>query len=104
MKVYHGKRVSKVGGQPAYVDGRPLKHVVRHSPDGFQWGYGGSGPSDLALSILTDCLGKELAEKYYQKFKWDFVAKFGDEWEVKEEEIREWLATVEPVRRLGGRG
>ncbi|MBW2561380.1 MAG: hypothetical protein JRE40_11065 [Deltaproteobacteria bacterium] len=95
MKVYHGKRVSKVGGQPAYVDGRPLKHVVRHSPDGFQWGYGGSGPSDLALSILTDCLGKELAEKYYQQFKRDFVAKFGDEWEVKEEEIREWLATVE---------
>lgn len=26
--------------------------VVHHSPDGFEWGYGGSGPSDLALNLL----------------------------------------------------
>src|SRR5262245_24208675 len=26
--------------------------VVQHSPGGFEWGYGGSGPSDLALNIL----------------------------------------------------
>jgi hypothetical protein len=36
---------------------RPLAHVVRHSPDGLEWGYGGSGPADLALSILCDHLG-----------------------------------------------
>ena len=27
--------------------------VISHSPDGFEWGYGGSGPSDLALNILN---------------------------------------------------
>lgn len=26
--------------------------VIHHSPTGFEWGYGGSGPADLALNIL----------------------------------------------------
>lgn len=34
----------------------PLKHLVRHSPMGFEWGYGGSGPADLARSIVGDVL------------------------------------------------
>lgn len=29
-----------------------LPHLEYHSPTGFAWGYGGSGPADLALSIL----------------------------------------------------
>lgn len=33
---------------------RPLRHVVYHSPTGLEWGYGGSGPADTALSILAD--------------------------------------------------
>jgi hypothetical protein len=32
----------------------PLKHVKVHSPGGFESGYEGSGPADLALSILAD--------------------------------------------------
>ena len=27
--------------------------VIQHSPDGFEWGYEGSGPADLALNILN---------------------------------------------------
>lgn len=91
MKVYQGKRASACGGQTVTVDGKLLKHIVRHSPDGFNWGYGGSGPSDLALAILADCVGSEKAEEYYQRFKWDFVAEFGDEWEVSEREILDWM-------------
>ena len=73
-----------------------LRHIERHSPDGFQWGYGGSGPSDLALSILTHFCEKkdislEIAEKYYQKFKHDFVAIAGDELNIKCEDISKWL-------------
>ena len=30
--------------------------VVHHSPTGFEWGYGGSGPSDLALNICEALL------------------------------------------------
>jgi hypothetical protein len=35
----------------------PLRHIVRHSPTGMTWGYGGSGPADLARSLLFDALG-----------------------------------------------
>lgn len=35
----------------------PLAHQVRHSPTGFAWGYGGSGPADLARSLLAAALG-----------------------------------------------
>lgn len=52
-----------------------LNHVVRHSPSGVEWGYSGSGPADLALSILTDALGSvEKADPYYQMFKWRVIA------------------------------
>jgi hypothetical protein len=37
---------------------RPLPHLVRHSPSGFNWGYDGNGPRDLALSLLTDALNE----------------------------------------------
>lgn len=29
-----------------------LQHLVHHSPDGFEFGYAGSGPADLARSIV----------------------------------------------------
>jgi hypothetical protein len=45
------------------------KHVVFHSPDGFSWGYGGSGPSELARCLLLEVVGEELADEYYQEFK-----------------------------------
>ena len=43
----------------AEVDGRtyelnPRLDLANHSPSGFEWGYGGSGPSQTALAILAD--------------------------------------------------
>jgi hypothetical protein len=34
----------------------PIKSqkVWNHSPDGFNWGYGGSGPAQLALAICLE--------------------------------------------------
>lgn len=37
----------------------PLRHLVLHSPTGFDYGYLGSGPSDLALSLAADVLGEQ---------------------------------------------
>lgn len=68
-----------------------LPHIPKHSPDGFQWGYGGSGPSDAALAILSDCIGFDEAQKYYQSFKFEFVATAGKELEIKEEDIKSWF-------------
>jgi hypothetical protein len=36
-----------------------LLHVVRHSPTGMTWGYSGSGPADLARSLLVAALGDD---------------------------------------------
>lgn len=37
---------------------RFLPHHQRHSPDGFSWGYEGSGPAELARCLLIDVLGE----------------------------------------------
>jgi hypothetical protein len=34
----------------------PRRHV-HHSPTGWEWGYGGSGPSDFALNVLALFVG-----------------------------------------------
>jgi hypothetical protein len=39
----------------------PLRHVVKHSPAGFEWGYEGSGCADLARCLLIDVLGPAAA-------------------------------------------
>lgn len=52
--------------------------VRRHSPTGFAWGYGGSGPAQLALALLLDGTNRHFAETYYQRLKTDVVAKI--EW------------------------
>jgi hypothetical protein len=66
------------------------QHIVRHSPTGMSWGYGGSGPSDLALSLLTEAIGSEKAEKCYQDFKFEVVNLFSDRWSITTEQIQDW--------------
>ena len=57
---------------------REVAHIAHHSPDGFEYGYGGSGPADLARSILVDffCLhgASDRLPVSYQRSKWQFVA------------------------------
>ncbi|MBA7465149.1 hypothetical protein ES707_00311 [subsurface metagenome] len=55
------------------LPGRSQK-IVNHSPDGFNWGYGGSGPAQLALAILLRFLSNHEALSRYQQFKWDVIA------------------------------
>ena len=81
-----------------------LKHIVRHSPDGFQIGYGGSGCSDLALSILTDfCERKDIdnsiVEELYQKFKFNFIANCGNKLNLKCKDIANWMIEKKPELR-----
>lgn len=103
MKIYKGKlRDGGAGGQKIMVgrmvrtqdEDYPLRHIESHSPDGFNWGYGGSGPSDTALSILTDCLGERKARILYPQFKWDFVAGWGKEFSISERTIKNWASLV----------
>ena len=48
--------------------------VRNHSPDGFQWGYSGSGPAQLALAICLKLYGQPRAMRVYQNFKDRFIA------------------------------
>jgi len=53
---------------------RKSQKIINHSPDGFNWGYGGSGPAQLALSILLEITSEEKAIQMYQDFKWSVIA------------------------------
>lgn len=71
-----------------------VPHAIKyHSPTGFEWGYGGSGPADLALNILYAVTGdRKIAMEYHQEFKWDFIAGMPEEGGIiKRSEIIEWL-------------
>lgn len=93
VKTYQGHRSAQGVVVEVVQDGRPkrLKHVVYHSPTGFEWGYGGSGPADLALSILADFLGRKPEPWLYQAFKGDFVSKWDSRWVIHEGQIQDWL-------------
>jgi hypothetical protein len=70
--------------------------ITRHSPDGFEWGYGGSGPADFALNILSVFIGQEAAEKkgLYQDFKWEFVTPLPETGgTMPRETILRWVET-----------
>jgi hypothetical protein len=76
--------------------------LANHSPDGFQWGYYGSGPAQLALALLSDVLGKpggdHLALKLHQDFKAEKIATIqGDHWMMSASEIRDWIASKAPA-------
>lgn len=53
----------------------PRNDLVNHSPDGFEMGYAGSGPAQLALALLADALeSDEQAVALHQDFKRETVA------------------------------
>lgn len=61
------------------VDGRtvqlkPSLKVWNHSPTGFEAGYAGSGPAQLALAILMMFTSDDVARKLHQPFKFQFLA------------------------------
>lgn len=54
---------------------RALQHTPIHSNEGFEWGYSGSGPADLAEMILRTELGLDVPRTVYLRFRDDVVAK-----------------------------
>ncbi len=91
--------------------------VIHHSPTGFEWGYGGSGPADLSLNILellipagsdgeepVKCFRGECsatAWRLHQDFKRRFIAAVPREgMTIEGVDIVEWLVKrgVSPTR------
>ena len=95
---YRGYRLQEAGACSVFVNDTPLppRYDLRnHSPDGFQWGYGGSGPAQLALAMLAYEFGNSVAKRYYQDFKWRFVARLrGDIWTTHSIALAEELKEI----------
>lgn len=81
-----------------YVDGerldpRPSQQVFNHSPDGFAWGYGGSGPAQLALAILMHAgVEDEEATRLHQRFKRDFIEALPQENFEVDADVLGWVS------------
>lgn len=79
-----------------FLDPAPSCEIVNHSPTGFNWGYGGSGPAQLALALLLDATGdKARAGRFYQTFKWEQVSRMPANWKMTQADILKWLTEKE---------
>ena len=102
MKIFRGRKsvVSSIveltdEGYTTQLSLEKSLQVVDHAPDGFQWGYNGSGPAQLSAAILYEVTGNvDLARQYYQIFKLDLVARWGETFEINEHQVLAWLSTV----------
>ena len=96
MKIYHGWRSGYA--VDVTVNGLPLEprfDLWYHSPTGFEWGYCGSGPAQLALALLADHLANDQeALEYYQRFKLAVIAGFRRNRTLTGREIDEALRTI----------
>jgi len=82
-----------------FIDNKELfpeksQNVCNHSPDGFMWGYNGSGPAQLALAILLEFIPDEkVVIHLYQTFKADIVANCPQKqnFEITFQYIQRWI-------------
>lgn len=108
---YEGRRcpsgnvVLRYGRVFTHDDSRKIRN---HSPTGFEWGYGGSGPAQLALALMLDTVGParlRYAELLYQSYKFAHVCIWKENWTVYEGAIErfieqhypDWRARVCPI-------
>ncbi len=71
----------------------PLRlDLAKKSPTGFEWGYNGSGPAQLALAILSDVVGDRRAVPNFQRFKFAVVGRLPHAgWVVTQAEVLDWF-------------
>ena len=89
-KRYEGRREGHA--VTVMMNGRPLNprlDLWNHSPTGFEWGYGGSGPAQLALALLADHFADDAqALHLHQEFKFRVVAHLPHRgWTLTSEQI-----------------
>ena len=73
--------------------------VVNHSPDGFSWGYPGSGPAQLALGILIVHFNGDVerAQAIYQDFKDLVIARLDmdSDFELTDEQVEAAISKID---------
>jgi hypothetical protein len=114
MKTYTGYRQRDGHGHPAaftvivHESGQParpldLRHDLRHHSSEFNWGYGGSGPAQLALALAADVLGDdEAAQDVYQRLKFRVVGRLPEDgWSLTENQLRNAIGQIQQERGEG---
>ena len=103
-------------------DLNPRNDLFNHSPDGFEYGYAGSGPAQLALAILADHLknrpedmryakriarlddaelesSDKLAVRIHQAFKFIAITPIkGDSWQITSAQVTDYLKKMAAPR------
>jgi hypothetical protein len=67
-----GQKVYRLNDQK--LSARRSQQVYNHSPNGFEHGYEGSGPAQLALAICLELFGRNKVFSIYQDFKREHIA------------------------------
>ena len=107
MIVVRGVRERKDGKLRVYLEQegdeasrtalKPRNDLFNHSPTGFECGYEGSGPAQLALAVLSAALDEmvpnpdAIALRLHQDFKRDVIAKIS-------REVKTWAFSLAWVR------
>jgi hypothetical protein len=104
-------------GGVATCEGLP-KRCAHHSPTGYEFGYGGSGPADLALNILAAVLprrdpddrdrvrlwdGSWVSERtwqLHQYLKWELIADLPRAgFTLSRQDVQDWINTINSGER-----
>lgn len=105
--MFVGIRNEDLNAAEVYVRGLsedlvPLNNRSKCSRNGFDWGFDGKGPSDLAKSILWEVLGYFPELSTYQQFKREFIERAPYEgFHLAEDDIREWLKGIRMAKEAG---
>src|SRR5262245_27865067 len=112
MKTYTGRRDKLGNCIVRVIDGEGESHelplrldLFNHSPTGFEYGYGGSGPAQLALAILADALSAKgrspsvnrsfdrIAVQLHQDFKWKMITplKRDEPWKITQQQVLDFV-------------
>jgi hypothetical protein len=68
----------------------PRRDLFNHSLTGFEWGYAGSGPAQLALALLADALRWDAsATALHQPFKFKVIARLPRDkpWQMTDDDV-----------------
>lgn len=87
--------IHEPGNNPEPIN--PRNDLRNHSPTGVEWGYAGSGPSQLALALAAEVTGSDYrALDVYQRLKFEVIASLPvDGWQLTEAELRAAILTIE---------
>lgn len=98
--IYKNQQFSvTVNGQPLNPHFEIISYAEDHS-EPFEWGCRGSrGEYQLAVAILTDAYGSEIAKRCVTQFAREVVRNFRDDWTLTEAEVFAYVLSMEMETR-----